>query len=76
MEKLVDPMMTTPTEPSSTEEFENAERGQVPDPANEGQTIEGIILVTRVQNIDSSLLTSRMDKYMLLYRACLVETRH
>jgi hypothetical protein len=39
MEKLVEPTLIKPTRPSPTEEFENIERGKVPDPDNEGQMI-------------------------------------
>ena len=39
MEKLVEPTLIKPTRPSPTKEFENTERGQVPDPDNEGQMI-------------------------------------
>ena len=34
MVKLVGPTLIEPTQPSPTEEFENIERGQVPDPEN------------------------------------------
>ena len=40
MQKLVEPMQIKPTQPSPTEEFENIERGQIPDPDNECQRLQ------------------------------------
>ena len=51
MEKLVGPVLIEPTQPSLTEKNENTKRGQVPDPDNEGQTIEGEVSVTRKREV-------------------------
>jgi hypothetical protein len=73
MEKLVEPTLIKPTRPSPTEEFENIKRGQVPDPDNEGQTIEGKVSVTRTQDVPVTLMKAQMDIYIIHYKVWLEE---
>ena len=47
IEKLVGPTQIEPTWPSPTKKIENIERGQIPDPDNEGQIITCDVPVTR-----------------------------
>ena len=75
MEKLAEPTLIEPTRPSLREEFENTERGQVPDPDNVGQSIEGNVSVTRTQDVPDSLMKAQMDIYMIHYKHWLEETR-
>ena len=73
MEKFVELTLTEPTCPSLTEEFENTERGQVPDPDNEGQMIKGNVPVTRTQDVPVALMKAQMDIYMIHYNVWLEE---
>ena len=75
MEKLAEPTLIEPTRPSLREEFENAERGPVPDPDNPGQTIEGDITMTRTREVPDTRMKSLMDIYMIHYKVWLEETR-
>ena len=68
MEKLVEPTLIEPTRPSPTKEFKNIERGQVPDPDNEGQMIAGDVSVTREQDVPVTLMKAQMDIYMIHYK--------
>ena len=74
MKKLVESTLIKPTQPSPTEEFENMERGQVPDPDNEGQTIKGEVSVTREQEVPVTLVKAQMNIYMIHYKIWLKET--
>jgi hypothetical protein len=75
MEKLAEPTLIEPARPSPTEEYENIEKGQVPDPDNEGQSIEGNVSVTRTRDVPDSLIKAQMDIYMIHYKHWLEETR-
>ena len=75
MEKLVELTLIEPTRPSPTKEFKNIERGQVPDPDNEGQMIAGDVSVTRTRDVPVTLLKGQMDINMIHYKVWLEETR-
>ena len=74
MKKLVEPTQIKPTRPSPTEEFANIERGQIPDPDNEGQMITGNVPVTRARDVPVTLMKAQMDIYMIHYKFWLEKT--
>ena len=75
-EKLVEPMLTNPTLPSPTEEYEVLEDQEIPDPDNQGQNLTVKKQVKKQTSKDSLVLKMETDVYMLHYKNWIEESRH